>query len=127
MGPRLTPFETLVPAPGSAVTFLSVAVDAHLTVYVATSIGSIAVYPTGATTPSKTLSDPAILSTYEIAVDGAGNIFLNYVVPVANNSNGYALGAVPAVTSIRETFFHRLNIDSAPNSPQPLGLVLAAA
>ena len=121
---NLTPFETLVPAPGSGLTFLSVAVDAHLTVYVATSTGSIAVYAQGATTPSKTLSDPAILSTYEIAVDGAGNIFLNYVVPVANSSNGYALGAVPAVTSIGETFFHRLNIDSAPNSPQPLGFTV---
>jgi hypothetical protein len=44
-----------------------------------TSNGSIAVYAKGATTPSNTLSDPAIKSANGIAVDGVGNIFLNYV------------------------------------------------
>jgi sugar lactone lactonase YvrE len=120
---QLMPFETLLPAPGSAA-FLSVAVDARGTVYVATSNGSIAVYAKGATTPSNTLSDPAIKSANGIAVDGVGNIFLNYVGLVSSNVQGYAVGAVPVTTSIGETFFHRLNIDSAPNSPQPLGLTL---
>jgi len=125
---QVTPFETLLPAAGSG-TVQSVAVDARGTVYVTasngtTSTGSIAVYPKGATTPSNTLSDPAIERANGIAVDGMGNIFLNYVGLVASNTLGYAVGAVPVATSIGETFFHRLNIDSAPNSPQPFGLTL---
>jgi len=125
---RLTPFETLLPAAGSG-TVQSVAVDARGTVYVTesngtTSTGSIAVYPKGATAPSNTLSDPAIQRADGIAVDGMGNIFLNYVGLVGSDTLGYAVGAVPVATSIGETFFHRLNIDSAPSSPQPFGLTL---
>jgi hypothetical protein len=65
----LVPFETFLPAQRSAA-FLCVAVDARGTVYVATSNGSIAVYAKGATTPSNTLSGPAIQSANGIAVDG---------------------------------------------------------
>jgi sugar lactone lactonase YvrE len=126
---QMTPFETLLPPTGSA--FLSVAVDARGTVYAGTTSvsagtpnGSISVYSKGATTPSNTVSDPAIQSANGIAVDGIGNVFLNYVGPVASNTLGYAVGALPVTTSIGETFFHRLAIDSASNSPQPLGLTL---
>ncbi len=53
---QLTPFETLLPGPGSP-EFQTVAVDARGTVYVGTSsttMGSIVVFAKGATTPSNT-------------------------------------------------------------------------
>jgi hypothetical protein len=84
---QVMPFETLLPALGSAA-FLSVAVDARGTVYVATSNGSIAVYAKGATSPSNTLSDPAIQSANGIAIDGVGNSLLNYVGLVSSNTLG---------------------------------------
>lgn len=126
---QLTPFKTLFPATGSSAFFQTVAVDARGTVYVGASsatatTGSIVVFANGATTPSNTITDPAIARANGIAVDGAGNIFLNYVGLVAPNTYGYAVGAQPVTTSIGETFFHQLGIDSAPNSPQPLGLTL---
>lgn len=57
-------------------------------------------------------------------VDAAGNLFVNYVGLVSSTTQGYAIGALPASTSIGETFFHRLSIESTPGSPQPLGLTL---
>ena len=126
---QLTSSETLYPAPGSAIFFQTVAVDARGTVYVGAlnataTTGSIVVFANGATTPSNTITDPAIQRANGLAVDGAGNIFLNYVGLVAPNTLGFAVGAQPATTSIGETFFHQLAIESAPNSPQPLGLTL---
>ena len=54
-----------------------VAVDGAGNVYVANGTGAINVYARGSTTPTSTLTDGNIYFVYNIAVDGAGDLFLS--------------------------------------------------
>ena len=105
------PFKTLVGLPNQSLA--SIAVDANRTVYVSVAFGGINVYVRGATTPSYTLSDPTILNTFGLAVDGAGNVLVSFTSP---NTPGIRFGAFPASTTLGArlgvNFFHALPIDA---------------
>jgi len=68
----LTAFASLQAEPG-----FGLAVDRRGTIYAATSRSVVQVYARGSKTPTKSLVDPGISGLWNVAVDGAGNVFVN--------------------------------------------------
>jgi hypothetical protein len=98
-----------------------IAFDANATAYVSlyTTTGSgpaaVAVYPSGATSPSAVLTDPSLVVADYVAVDGGGDIFVATYLPTNNYGiiefpGGKMPATVLALTGIGEVgsmFFDR--------------------
>jgi hypothetical protein len=88
---------------------------------VTTDSGAIAVFANGATTVSSTLTDPAIMQAFAIAVDNAGNVFVNYLTTVAGGGGTIlAVGAFPPPPRWASTSFIGWTTSASPTGcPSP--------